>query len=510
MASHAEFDLAAAVHAVVSLQRAWRGMQQRARPPDMAIAKARAAALMPHSDSGLPYQARAYAPPFGRVRGPSVNPDLAAFDRMGVNVGLYMRLLKWLGKAYAALTLAALVVAIANMTGGVLERNFLLTSHTLGNTGGDAYRWLHAVFHALLTLGLLRMVLWMQLKARNLALARTKKAATHKRNWISAADYSLYVQGITFHAPGDEANRRAKRAVRAFFEQWGEVVAVSLPRDSGRLITRLRKRSELELAHREACAREAIDAKQAPSRTRSVMKLCAPSPAKIEAQLRAANEAVERMQKEQRPLTGAAFVTFNEQRAAHACLKDLQAGLRDESAPALSGVSSFNRLTASFARHPNNVLWENLGHSAASRRRRSVLVIFILLCQVLAATVASYAAPRAGSAVFHSRVPDMSAQVIIMMVTNYVVNRGLDEDITFFESARNMIWTTLAIIASNVRPRRFDAAGPSVPHSLTPPCRRVGLLLHHDATAHLCHREAALCGRARGLSTQTLAIAQSA
>ena len=51
-----------------------------------------------------------------------------------------------------------------------------------------------------------------------------------------------------------------------------------------------------------------------------------------------------------------------------------------------------------------------------------------------------------------------------MMVTNYVVNRGLDEDITFFESARNMIWTTLAIIASNVRPRRFDAAGHTLSH----------------------------------------------
>ena len=84
------------------------------------------------------------------------------------------------------------------------------------------------------------------------------------------------------------------------------------------------------------------------------------------------------------PSTGTVFVTFNYQRAAHACIEAIL------TAPGRKFIFDEEeaKLSASFAPAPASVLWENLQYTPTSRRIRGLIVEALLLLQSAVSTYA--------------------------------------------------------------------------------------------------------------------------
>ena len=97
---------------------------------------------------------------------------------------------------------------------------------------------------------------------------------------------------------------------------------------------------------------------------------------RLEQSLFPISEQIAKLRQVHSPCTGIGFVTFNEQRAAHACLQELRTN------PTREIAGETVTLSADFAPHPDNILWENLqvGWLEAFLRGTLVNVISLLIC----------------------------------------------------------------------------------------------------------------------------------
>ena len=128
------------------------------------------------------------------------------------------------------------------------------------------------------------------------------------------------------------------------------------------------------------------------------------------------------LKKQPTPCTGIAFVTFNEQRAAHACLDALRANSEQQ----LTQGGATLQLKARFATHPDNIIWENLQVTWLETFLRGFAVNAFMLVLVC----------------FNS--------VCIVLATNVNSRKALDDSVGAGEKLVTTIWSTVVVIVGNV------------------------------------------------------------
>ena len=183
-------------------------------PPSLKIARAYADSLLPRDANGNLYTV------CGRV-------GWDVYDQLGINVGLYMRFLWWGLQLSGACTALAVVPIVLNVQGNgewLAAANVQFTYHTLGNA--PRLHWLHGAADCATSLLLLIGLIYKQRQFRQRAARQQqrKQSAADAGSLLSVTDFTLQVEGL----PRSTELRGAE--LRAFFEQWGEVVAVSVSR----------------------------------------------------------------------------------------------------------------------------------------------------------------------------------------------------------------------------------------------------------------------------------------
>ena len=459
--------------AAVVIQNIVRKKQATLAPADLRIARAYADSLMPRDTAGNLYTT------CSRV-------EWAAYDDLGTNIGLYMRFLWWGLQICGACTCIAVVPIVLNLSGDgefLRPSNAIFTYHTLGNA--PDLHWLQGACDCATSLLLLVGLVYKQRQFRLL----TQRQRDHKHHKggaaLSVTDYTLQIDGLpkTTTLDGQE--------VRAHFEAWGEVVAVSVSRAQRSLLMLLQARDFAHggetsaeatlLRHQKSMRLQGLRTstlKAAASAFERAVAQCgagasgrvikkawadawaditasatgdvimmasfdAAPPADIEtwlafklqlhaarSQLHKIEAKVVKLKKQPTPCTGIAFVTFNEQRAAHACLEALRPS--SEQQLAKGGLKRLPtrlegcRLKARFATHPDNIIWENLQVTWLETFLRGFAVnafMLILVC-------------------FNS--------VCIVLATNVNSRKALDDSIGAFEKLTTTIWSTVVVIVGNV------------------------------------------------------------
>ena len=510
--------------AATNIQLHIRKHQATLTVPDLRIASAYADSLMPRGHDGHLYRT------CGRV-------DFEAFDELGVNVGCYMRFIWWGVQVFGACSIISVVPIMLNLGGSgehLLPSNAVFTYHTLGNA--PRVHWLQGACDTATTTILLVALVSQQAAFRRRA-ARQVHAKRHGgAAALSVTDYTLQVGGL----PRSSSLHGGE--LRSYFEQWGDVVAVSVSRAQRALLALLMKRDgaakashdietrllRLQLEIRElpggdgaggalraataayerasvACGPEAraralrrawqreggadgggggggdLEAPARPAKGGAkVDARLAPHVAKwlaLKLSLHEARRALRRLEadvtqrrKQRTACTGIAFITFNEQRAAHACYASIKRGTGHKfrlarpttatarrasitATPASAASSSppppshaggdrgsssgaagaptpsttiTGRLTAAFATHPQNIIWENLQITDRETFRRGLAVNGIMICVVLVNSLC------------------------IVLATNVNTRKGVDEDLSPGEKWATTIWSLLVIIVCNV------------------------------------------------------------
>ena len=407
--------------------------------------------------------------------------EWAAYDDLGTNIGLYMRFLWWGLQICGACTCIAIVPIVLNLSGDgefLRPSNAIFTYHTLGNA--PDLHWLQGACDCATSLLLLGGLMYKQRQFRLL----TQRQRDHKHHKggsaLSVTDYTLQIDGLpkTTDLDGQQ--------LRTFFETWGEVVAISVSRAQRSLLMLLQERDVAAvgrsgaeaLLHRHqksmrgrqggglavtnaASAFERAVAQCGAAASGRVLKAAwadawrdisaraqtgtgatatggagggAP-PADIDkwlackmrlhaarSQLNEIEAKVKELKKQPTPCTGIAFVTFNEQRAAHACLEALRANSEQQ----LTKGGDTLRLKARFATHPDNIIWENLQVTWLETFLRGFAVnafMLILVC-------------------FNS--------LCIVLATNVNSRKALDDSVGAGEKLVTTIWSTAVVIVGNV------------------------------------------------------------
>ena len=354
-----EYKRQLAAEAIQGHARQRWGRSER-NPPSLAIARAYADSFMPHSERGTLYAALDMtAPCRGKV--PTAPASMEVFDEMGVNIGLYMRLVAWGMRLFAVLTVISFVPLVHNLLGSEqwhltqqynLTANLILTSHTLGNN--PELNPLQGICDAVIVLVLLAALVRKQAQLRQHA----ESLGCRRPDQLNASNYTLLLRGFPrIMLPVAE--------LRTLFESWGEVITVCITRADRELILKLRERELLA----------SLDSARAR---------------KLSTQLDA-------LRARPSPCTGILLVTFNEQRAAHACLNDLHVH------PTRLVAGGWVNIAAEFAPHPDNILWENLEIGLLSRHLRGLLMNAIILCIACVSTTCIVAVTQRDS---NSQSPD--------------------------------------------------------------------------------------------------------
>ena len=286
--------------ALLRLQLRLRSRRARLAIPRLSTARAYADSFLPQAQ-GRMYRTIGLTEPCRRWQdGAPISLDV--FDGMGVNIGLYMRLVEWCLPLFAVLSLIALMPILYNLLGDEVAENKTLSSHTLGNSRDLSP--LHGVADAVCVVLLALSLVWAARKLR----AASEKLEPRRPNQLSSAQFTLIVHGL----PAD-ISASAQDGLRELFAGWGEVVAVAVSRDNRELVRtiRLRQRTSLKIEWHEAAA----------TRARRSGKAEPGAPTKLTRRVNELNTQVAAMRGRSAPCTGVCFVTFNEQRAAHACLQ---------------------------------------------------------------------------------------------------------------------------------------------------------------------------------------------
>ena len=568
--------------AATNIQLHMRKHQATLAEPDLRIASAYADSLLPRGHDGQLYRT------CGRV-------DFEAFDELGVNVGCYMRFLWWGVQVFGACSVISVVPIMLNLGGSgehLLPSNTVFTYHTLGNA--PRVHWLQGVCDCATTTLLLVALVAQQAAFRRRAARQAHAKRQGGAAALSVTDYTLQVGGL----PRSSSLHGSE--LRTYFEQWGDVVAVSVSRAQRALLALLLKRDaaakarraletrllRLQLAIRElpggggaggalrvaaaayerafvACGpeararvvrrawrREGGDGGGGGGGSSDVEAPAQPPPKataatkdarlakhvgrwlSLKLQLHEARRVLTRLEaevaqrrKQRTACTGIAFITFNEQRAAHACYADIRRGtghkfslaaarrrsvVAGSSTSAASSSSSSppptppttqppppstsssstsspssiatGKLTAHFASHPQNIIWENLQVTDRETFRRGLAVNGIMICVVRAAWAKLWCwrcrgrALRSGGfrlphgpAASQIRpnppiLPRLTAlQVLvnslcIVLATNVNTRKGVDETVEPGEKWATTIWSLLVII---VRRRRLACLEPA-------------------------------------------------
>ena len=425
----------------MTIQHVVRKYHASVTPADLRIARAYADSLMPRDQNGNLYTV------CRRV-------EFAVYDNLGANIGLYMRFVWWglqicgtcrlttpnptrahlltpastpspdltlrlaqhqrqdqsqdstdltsnllTNPWVGACTLIAIVPIVLNLSGDgefLRPSNAIFTYHTLGNA--PELHWLQGACDCATSLLLLGGLMYRQRQTRNFKKGKREEKRQRSGSGLSVTDYTLQIRGLPKTTDLDG------KQLRALFETWGEVVAVSVSRAQRGLLMLLQERDFASVGRSAAEAQVLRQQKSMRAREgggpafvaalsaweRAVGQCGAGAsggalkkafadawlqrvegtpPADIgkwlacKVQLGAARRnlnkieaKVAQLKKQKTPCTGIAFVTFNEQSAANACKSEL----RTKSEQQLNGGDSTMRLHASFATHPDNIIWENL------------------------------------------------------------------------------------------------------------------------------------------------------
>jgi len=376
--------------------------------PKISVARAFADSFLPQTKEGRLYKAIGLPEPWRKWRdGAPVTMEV--FDKMGVNIGVYMRLVYGCIPLFFFLSIVSLVPICYNLAGTYEVDNTLLSAHTLGNA--RQLLALQGVFDFICVITMMAAIA----KGTQVLRDASERIEPRRANQLSAANYTLLVRGLP------RSNQLQASELRALFEHWGEVVSVAIARANSALIKLVRERQDLsfKLTQKRICASRLHKKAKTPQERAAAAARGAPSP-KDERRLQYLNGEIGKLRKEVFPSTGICFVTFNEQRAAHACLLKLR------ERPQASIAGEFVNLQAEFAPSPDNLIWENLEVGACSRWLRRWLVNSILIVQCIVSTLA------------------------ITAVTNRSVEKGLDDTAGFFEKIFTTAWTTVIIILSNL------------------------------------------------------------
>ena len=458
--------------AAVVIQNIVRKKQATLAPADLRIARAYADSLMPRDTAGNLYTT------CSRV-------EWAAYDDLGTNIGLYMRFLWWGVQICAACTCIAIVPIVLNLSGDgefLRPSNAIFTYHTLGNA--PDLHWLQGACDCATSLLLLGGLLYKQRQFR--LLTQRQRDHRHRKGGtvLSVTDYTLQIDGLP------KTKEIISSQVRAFFETWGEVVAVSVSRAQRSLLMLLHERDVAAVgrsgaeallyrhqkhmrgrqggglavtnaasaferavaqcgagasarvlkkawadAWREGCARAQTGAGVTATGSAARGAAGGAPPADIDkwlacklrlhaarCQLNKIEAKVAGLKKQPTPCTGIAFVTFNEQRAAHACLDALRANSEQQ----LTQGGATLRLKARFATHPDNIIWENLQVTWLETFLRGFAVNAFMLVLVC----------------FNS--------VCIVLATNVNSRKALDDSVGAGEKLVTTIWSTVVVIVGNV------------------------------------------------------------
>ena len=393
-------------------QRKFRERHLELAEPNLSKAREYADRLQPHAEDGRLYRAIALTEPCRRWKS-GAPIDLSVFDRMGISIALYMRLVYWSIPLFGLLSVIALVPMIYNMTGSFVEANPLLTMHSLGNSPDLT------ACHGISDLLIVSIMCFALVRGTRKLREASDTLMPRRPSQLSAANYTLMVSGLP------RTGEVQVRALRELFELWGEVITVSVSRANRALIKIVRNRNALhERIHAHNI--KMIRATRKGNESKGQALVAARTRTRLKRELEAVNRRISELRAKPQPCTGKCFVTFNEQRAAHTCLQDLLSQPERELSRAPGFAPYAVMLRPEFAPPPDNIIWENLGYGGVSRFFRRLLVNCILLVQCVLSSAA------------------------ITHVTNSNVEIALDEDAGFVLKTWTMAWTTGIVIASNI------------------------------------------------------------
>ncbi len=379
-------------------------------------------ARMPHAEDGRLYRCKPLTEPCRSWRDGSSIPGYSAYDRLGVSVALYMRIVRGGRNFFVPLFFVSLVPLVYNLMGTKAESdvtsNYVV--HSLGNAD-QLSALAHGLPDACIVLIIMAFLCYGAYKNRAVA-AEIRPLHPTSVKQLSARDYTVMIEGL----PRDPtlSFESLVKALREHLGTFGDVVSCSVARANREYVQLVRSRQEQKtslLYYQIAAHRAPLGSKGLAAR------------AKIEAKLKGIDAKIEayckRPQSNRAPCAGVGFVTFNYRKETHACFRDLRENrhrtLRLQSIHGAT-VDVPVSLKVSVPPHPSQIVWENLQFNRTTRFFRRLVVNLILLLQCGLSTYA------------------------IVQVTNLNVQETLEEDSSNSQQVGTMAWTTLVIILSNL------------------------------------------------------------
>ena len=200
-------------HSAKVIQSAVREHQAASRPGSRLAAIA-------YADSFLPRNAE------GELFSLCETVPFDVYDRMGLNIGLYMRFVWRIACVFGLLCTIAWVPCTINLAGGRFKTlNFGETQWSTWHTLGNAHEvhWAQGASDALICAILILTVLRM---SREFERHEEALRSELSEDDLNASHYTLRVSGLPQDVGGDSHLPQ----IRAFFSRWGLVVSVALSR----------------------------------------------------------------------------------------------------------------------------------------------------------------------------------------------------------------------------------------------------------------------------------------